>query len=334
MHCRTPGTSPWSDGRIRSSTMALRGLRCFRSLWGSPSALKLASASTAGSASGSYASQLLAHIRRQGFDGIEASLGDLEALGGADAVLPLLAENDLELIVGVYSGWVDYESQNLHQQFEGVESHVKRFREQLEAVASFSQRPVRINAHSGSDHWCPNEKREFLSRAHDIERQVRVDGILAHETHRGRMFYSPWATLALLEEFPSLKLTLDFSHWCVVTERLLDAPEDNEWLLKKVAPRVRHVHGRVGTEQAAQLQYPHDDELSRNEVERFQRLWNAIWLQQKADGESSTFTPEYGPIPYAPRHHEDQQFEAYNVDELCTQQANAQRSKFDRVVRR
>ncbi|KAJ8575789.1 hypothetical protein ON010_g3418 [Phytophthora cinnamomi] len=192
--------------------MALRGLRCFRSLWGSPSALKLASASTAGSASGSYASQLLAHIRRQGFDGIEASLGDLEALGGADAVLPLLAENDLELIVGVYSGWVDYESQNLHQQFEGVESHVKRFREQLEAVASFSQRPVRINAHSGSDHWCPNEKREFLSRAHDIERQVRVDGILAHETHRGRMFYSPWATLALLEEFPSLKLTLDFSH--------------------------------------------------------------------------------------------------------------------------
>ncbi|GMF42632.1 unnamed protein product [Phytophthora fragariaefolia] len=309
------------------------GLQCFRSLWGSPSALKLASASTAGSTNGSYASQLFGHIRRQGFDGIEASLGDLEALGGTSVVLPSLAENELELIVGVYSGWVDYEPQNLYQQFEGVESHVQRFREQLETVANFSQRPVRINAHSGSDHWRPNEQREFLSRAHKIERQLGCDDILAHETHRGRMFYSPWSTLPLLEEFPSLKLTLDFSHWCVVTERLLDAPEDNEWLLKNVVTRVRHVHGRVGTEQAAQLPYPHDAELSRHEVERFQRLWNAIWSKRSADGESSTFTPEYGPIPYAPRHHEDQQFEAYNVDELCAQQARAQRDKFERVKR-
>ncbi|KAG3200388.1 hypothetical protein PC128_g4630 [Phytophthora cactorum] len=313
--------------------MASNSLRCFRSLWGSPTALKLASDNTAGS-TGSYASQLLAHISRQGFNGIEASLGDLEALGGTDVVLPLLAENELELIVGVYSGWVDYEPQNLHQQFEGVETHVSRFREQLETVSSFSQRPVHINAHSGSDHWCPNEQREFLSRVHEIERELGCDDILAHESHRGRMFYSPWPTLALLEEFPSLKLTLDFSHWCVVTERLLDAPEDEEWLLNKVVPRVRHVHGRVGTEQAAQLPYPLDDELSRHEVERFQKLWDAIWIHQKdeACGKRPTFTPEYGPIPYAPRHHEDQQFEAYNVDELCAQQAAAQRQKFDRVV--
>jgi hypothetical protein len=309
--------------------MKTHGLTCFRSLWGSPSALKLASNST-----GSYASQLLAHIRRQGFDGIEASLGDLEALGGADEVLPLLQENELELVMGVYSGWVDYEPQNLHQQFEGVESHVNRLRGQLEAACSFTQRPVRINAHSGSDHWRPSEQVEFLGRVHDMERQIGCDDILAHETHRGRMFYSPWPTLALLDEFPSLKLTLDFSHWCVVTERLLDTPQDDKWLLEKVVPRVRHVHGRVGTDQAAQLPYPDDDELSRDAVERFQRLWDAIWAHQKTGAASAkfpTFTPEYGPIPYAPRHHEDRQFEAYNVDELCAQQAAAQREKFDRA---
>uniref|UniRef100_H3HCR4 FYVE-type domain-containing protein n=1 Tax=Phytophthora ramorum TaxID=164328 RepID=H3HCR4_PHYRM len=265
---------------------------------------------TAGS---TYASQLLAHIRRQGFDGIEASLGDLEALGGTDLVLPLLTENELELIVGVYSGWVDYELQKLHQQYEGVENHVNRFRTQLEQVCSFRQRPVRINAHSGCDHWRPSEQMEFLRRVHDIERQFGCDDILAHETHRGRMFYSPWPT-----------------HWCVVTERLLDMPQDNEWLLEKVVPRVRHVHGRVGTEQAAQLPYPNDGELSRNEIERFQRLWDAIWTKQK--DKAPTFTPEYGPVPYAPRHHEDRQFEAYNVDELCAQQATAQRAEFERVV--
>lgn len=306
--------------------MPCGGLQCFRSLWGSPSALKLAANSTATS----YAAQLLAHIRRQGFNGIEASLGDLEALGGINVVLPLLAENDLELIVGVYSGWVDYEPQNLHQQFERVETHVNRFQQQLETVSSFTQRPVRINVHSGSDHWRPSEQREFLSRAHEIERDLGFEDILSHETHRGRMFYSPWPTLALLEEFPSLKLTLDFSHWCVVTERLLDAPQDNDWLLNKVVPRVRHVHGRVGTEQASQLPYPLDDDLSRKEVERFQRLWDAIWNQQKSE-ENSTFTPEYGPIPYAPRHHENQQFEAYNVDELCAQQAAAQRKRFNKT---
>ncbi|OWY99058.1 hypothetical protein PHMEG_00030010, partial [Phytophthora megakarya] len=273
-----------------------RGLRCFRSLWGSPSALKLASDSTVGSTSGSYASQLLLHIKRQGFDGIEASLGDLEALGGVNLVLPLLEENELQLIVGIYSGWVDYESQNLHQQFEGVESHVHRFRQQLETVSSFNQRPVHINAHSGSDHWSFKEQTEFLSRVHEMERQLGVEDILAHETHRGRMFYSPWPTLKLLQAFPSLKLTLDFSHWCVVTERLLDTPQDEEWL-KKIVPRIRHVHGRVGTEQAAQLQYPLDEDLSHNEVERFQRLWDAIWIEQgtKTD-KCSTFTPEYGPI--------------------------------------
>ncbi|KAG7384612.1 hypothetical protein PHYPSEUDO_002426 [Phytophthora pseudosyringae] len=315
--------------------MASRGLRCFRSLWGSPSALKLAADSAADSTSGSYASQLLAHVRRQGFDGVEASLGDLAALGGPDIVLPLLAEKELELIVGVYSGWADYEPQKVHEQFEGVETHVQRFREQLETVSRLRQRPVHINAHSGSDHWRPSEQREFLRRAHDIERELGCDDILAHETHRGRMLYSPWPTLALLEEFPSLQLTLDFSHWCVVTERLLDTPQDEEWLREKVVPRVRHVHGRVGTEQAAQLPYPLDDELSRGEIERFQRLWDAIWIHQKkaeAGDHRPMFTPEYGPIPYAPRHHEDQQFEAYNVDELCVQQAMAQREKFDRAV--
>lgn len=299
------------------------GLKCFRSLWGTPAASTLA-----GTAAESYAARLVAHIRRQGFDGIEASLGDLEALGGASTVLPLLAANGLELIVGVYSGWVDYEDRNLHQQFEGVAAHVARLQRELETVCSFDQRPVRINVHSGSDHWQPDEQRDFLSRVHSLERQLGCDDILAHETHRGRMFYSPWPTLAMLEEFPDLKLTLDFSHWCVVTERLLDTPEDNEWLLHKVAPRVRHVHGRVGTAQAAQLPNPVDRELSRIEMDRFQRLWSAIWAQQQQSNCDSTFTPEYGPIPYAPRHHEDAQREAYNVDELCAQQAASQRATY------
>ncbi|KAG7399097.1 hypothetical protein PHYBOEH_009675 [Phytophthora boehmeriae] len=309
--------------------MAKRSLRCFRSLWGTPSASKLAAIN--GSTTSTYASQLLAHIRGQGYDGIEASLGDLEALGGAPAVMPLLAANDLDLIVGVYSGWVDYEPQNLHQQFEGVQAHVNRLREELETVCRFDRRPLRINAHSGSDHWRPDEQRMFLSRVHDIERQLGCDDILAHETHRGRMFYSPWPTLALLEEFPSLKLTLDFSHWCLVTERLLDAPQEEKWLLEKIVPRVRHVHGRVGTAQAAQLPYPHDAELSCDEGDRFQKLWNAIWTHQKADT-SSTFTPEYGPIPYAPRHHQHRQLEAYDVDGLCAEQAIVQRGIFDRVL--
>lgn len=329
--------------------MAAFRLQCFRSLWGTPSAARLRV--PAGEKPHVYGGKLLEHIRSQGYDGIEASLSDLDAIGGLKQVSQMLDENELKLIVGVYSGWVDYEDANLDQQFDSVKSHLKRYREQLEQIytvlpgSSKGSHPVWINAHSGADRWGKVDQMEFLAHALEIEKQFGCDR-LSHETHRGRIFYSPWPTLELLEAFPSLKLTLDFSHWCVVSERLLDTEKDEEWI-ERVLPHVHHVHGRIGTVQTAQLTHP-KEAFSQREIERFERLWSSIWRHQHDRYQEalalggkgndirpfSTFTPEYGPIPYAPRHHENLETEAYDVDVFCAEQAARERQRFDQAIKK
>lgn len=330
--------------------MAQLQLKCFRSLWGTPSAARLGVA--AGHKPHEFGRKLLAHVRSQGYDGIEASLSDLDALGGLATARELLREHDLNLIVGVYSGWVDYEDENLAQQFEGVSTQLARYRQQLERVAAAfpdaADKPVWLNAHSGADRWRQREQMEFFAHAQEIEQQLGFADCLSHETHRGRVLYSPWSTLELLEAFPSLKLTLDFSHWCVVSERLLDTDEDNKWMEESVLPHVYHVHGRIGSVQSAQLAHPDHAGVSGVESERFERLWSAIWTQQQQRLDDAhelhglepdaqpfaTFTPEYGPIPYAPRHHEDVETEAYDVDALCAARAAQERVRFAKAVGR
>lgn len=323
-------------------------LKCFRSLWAAPTerALLQSQGGRSGASSLSYAERLVSHFHRQGYDGVEASLADLDALGGLRHVQRLLADRGMGLIVGVYSGWVDYEDENLPQQFEGIQRHLDRFRRQLDAALSTGDRPVWVNAHAGSDHWSRAQQLEFLAHALEIEQQFDCN-FLSYETHRGRIFYSPWPTLELLDALPSLKLTLDFSHWAVVAERLLDTPQDNKWLLDRVIPHVHHVHGRVGSAQSAQVSHPHDASVSRSEDARFQRLWEAIWQFQYREFRKemavlgsakdvrafSTFTPEYGPAPYAPRDQEDPEMDAYDVDELCAERAEHQRRAFHDLLR-
>ncbi|TYZ57429.1 hypothetical protein PybrP1_006145 [[Pythium] brassicae (nom. inval.)] len=312
-------------------------LKCFRSLWGTPSARQLGV-----DAPHAYAAALFRHVRAQGYDGVEASVADLEALGGLATARALLAEHDLRLIVGVYSGWGDYEPAGLAEQFDSVDAHAARLRSQLENVCTAfpdaADRPVRINAHSGADRWSRREQLTFVARALALEQELGCAPV-CHETHRGRVFFSPWSTLELLEAFPRLQLTLDFSHWCVVSERLLDTPQDRAWL-ERVLPHVRHVHGRVGSDQAAQLALP-DAPVHAAETERFERLWSDVWRHQHAastaSGDSddewrSTFTPEYGPVPYAPRHHADVDAAAYDVDLLCAQRAARERVRFQAAL--
>ncbi|KAJ0393157.1 hypothetical protein P43SY_010454 [Pythium insidiosum] len=337
------------------ATAALR-LQAFRSLWGTPSAARLGVATAPAAA---YGDKLLARIKAQGYDGIEASLSDLELLGGARVVNELLAKHDLQLIVGVYSGWTDYEDRNLHEHFDGVSQHLDRLRRQLDLAldqygdaspssSSSSSSPSRlawINAHSGTDHWNKLDQMEYVAHALEIESELELD-ILSHETHRGRLFYSPWPTLELLDAFPSLKLSLDFSHWCVVTERLLDTEFDERWI-RRVLPFVHHVHGRVGTAQRPQIAVMPGHPAAQHEVDRFERLWESVWAAQLARsqfaqaterkgsrvrGGVSTFTPEYGPVPYAPRDVANPEADGYDVDAVCELQMARQRKQFARFL--
>ncbi|CAK4082026.1 unnamed protein product [Aphanomyces euteiches] len=258
-----------------------RQLLVFRHLWGiepSPSLEKNLA--------------LIGELKNLGYSGVEASLSAIREHGGA-AFLEELKAHDMKLIVGIYSGWTDYVPSAWEA--KSVADHLKQFEDEIQQAHALSLRPTMLNAHAGCDYWNERDCQEFLLAAEKIHSEIPI----AHETHRGRMMWNPWRTLELIEKFPSLKLTLDFSHWCVGAERPLDTPWDHEWI-KRILPRVIHIHGRVGTEESPQVIDPRDPN-AKPFVERFDRIWADVWRTQAQSGAAiSTLTPEYGPSPYTP----------------------------------
>jgi len=174
---------------------------------------------------------------------------------------------------------------------EGVDAHLQSFREVLAKAATWN--PVLVNFHSGQDRWTQAERVRFYREALVIAKDQPF--LVAHETHRGRCFYSPWTTLEVLEAVPDLWLCADFSHWCVVAERLLDGEDA---VLERIYPRVRHLHARVGYAEGPQVPDPRAPEW-QPAVEAHERWWDAIWTaQQRAGLASTTLTPEFGPPDY------------------------------------
>ena len=83
-----------------------------------------------------------------------------------------------------------------------------------------------VNVHLGHDSMTHDEGVELLGASCDLSERAGV--AFAHETHRGRLTYSPWRTPLLLRDEPRARLLADFAHWVVVAEaepgdRLLEA---------------------------------------------------------------------------------------------------------------
>lgn len=140
---------------------------------------------------------------------------------------------------------------------------------------------------AGCDAWPIARSIEFFKAAMDIA--SKHDAVCSFETHRGRSFYCPWNTAAVLEALPDIKLTCDFSHWVVVSERLMDS----EWDAIELAARhAHHVHGRVGYDQGPQVPHPAAPEYAEA-LASLQRCWEAIWADQTRRGYvETTMTPE------------------------------------------
>jgi hypothetical protein len=192
-----------------------------------------------------------------------------------------------------YSGW-RWIAQVFSQDFVPggtVRQHLESLQRQIEDCLDHA--PLFFNAHSGSDTWTLAEAEEFYGAALDLEQRLGIP--IAHETHRLRCFGNPWTTRALLERFPQLKLTCDFSHWVCVAERLL---EDCGPILELAAQHCYHLHARVGYEEGPQVPDPRAPEWARH-VHVHERWWDLIWNTQQQRGLTiSTLTPEFGPPPY------------------------------------
>ncbi|MBS1902386.1 MAG: sugar phosphate isomerase/epimerase [Bacteroidetes bacterium] len=212
-------------------------------------------------------------IAAAGYDGVE---GAVEELADRSRFRTMLTDARLAFIPLIYTEGHD------------PAEHLKNFSRLVAMAAEFV--PTKIVAHAGRDLWSLDEQLRFLEAALRVEEAIGIP--IAHETHRRRPLYSPMNARAILERLPELKLNADLSHWCCVTESMLDDHSDT---IAFAATRTIHIHCRVGYENGPQVSDPRATEWGGH-LAKFESWW-AQMIREQGD-EKITVTPEFGPPSY------------------------------------
>jgi sugar phosphate isomerase/epimerase len=194
----------------------------------------------------------------------------------------------LELVLELVSGG-DYVPDLSHTPSQ----HLGELEQQLEIAQAL--KPLKVTVITGSDSWPWEQQLPFWQQA--LALAEASDLPVSFETHRSRSLANPWAIGSYLETLPGLRLTADLSHWCVVAERLME-PELEP--IRTMAPRVDHIHARVGHAQGPQVSHPFAPEHAEA-LEAHRRCWELFVAAQRYRGvRRLTFTPEFGPDGYLP----------------------------------
>ena len=176
---------------------------------------------------------------------------------------------------------------------ETVEEYIVQMEKQLLHLASFS--PLLINSHTGRDYFDFEDNCKIIDIASEISEKTKIP--IVHETHRGRFTFSTYTTRQYFKVYPELKIAADFSHWCCVSESLL---EDQEEFMQEAIKRTEHIHARVGNSQSAQVNHPGAPENQFALVRHLGWGKQIIELRAKEEREWFTITTEFGPVPYMP----------------------------------
>lgn len=233
--------------------------------------------------------QFAAEARADGYDGLEAPV-PADAASRAE-LAAALDEFGFDLVAEITTGGTYVPDRGATPQ-----QHLDDLQRKLEVSLRLS--PRHVNCLAGLDAWPLAQSIDFFGRALEIVKAAGAS--LSFETHRSRATFNPWVTRDLARALPELRLTADFSHWCVVAERLVMDTEPD--VLAELAPRVRHMHGRVGYDQGPQVPHPAAPEYAHC-LASHQAWWETCWAAMAAAGvEVATMTPEFGPDGYL--HHQ------------------------------
>lgn len=240
-------------------------------------------------------SQFFEAAKQNGFQGIEINIPKDHSF-----------QRDLqkELETKRSKEFVFVAQQVLGFQKETSKEYLNRVLDRLEMIKVF--RPNFINSHTGKDYFSFEENCMIIEKIEEFS--VKSGIPVYHEIHRGRFTFHSTTTLRYLEKFPMLKFVGDFSHWCVVSESLL---QDQEEIIEKIIPNIHHLHARIGSEQASQVNDPFAPEWDFH-LGRYLEIWKKI-IHKFSEKKSYTITPEFGPFPYMPR-------EPYSLNPLSDQQ--------------
>lgn len=223
----------------------------------------------------------LKKVKENGYEGVEI---DLPLGKEKNNILSRLREEEL-----------DFVGQHWETKEVNFDKHKEKFKRHLYNLVE--AKPLIINSHTGLDFFSRSQNLELIELADEIEKETGV--IVTHETHRSRFSFAAHITHFYIKEFPSIKLTSDFSHWCCVAESLLENQED---AVEAAIKRSYHIHARVGSAQSPQVLDPRDKTYDL-ELKRFKSWWHLILDNALKSGRSfMTITPEFGPFPYAQLH--------------------------------
>ena len=233
---------------------------------------------------GASATGFIDKVIASGYDGIEINIptGEFqkEFLSAIDAIRK---NRDFVFIA---QQWLPPANENFDE-------YQDRFTRRLEHLASLQ--PDFLNSHTGKDFFSFEQNCRLIEIAQNIS--IKTGVRILHETHRGRFSFHAYSLLPYFERFPELELVADLSHWCTVSESLL---EDQENILEKIIPHASHIHARVGYEHSPQVNDFRSPEWKQY-VNRFVHWWQKIIDQHKQKNkESITICPEFGPVPYMP----------------------------------
>lgn len=219
-----------------------------------------------------------AKVKESGYDGVDTWLP--EDVNERKKFKSLLDKYQLEIV---------------SHQHQAKGNNIDEYCKSLEYYLSLSLEcnPLLINSHSGRDYFSMNDQLKVIDTVEEFSLKHNI--IVAHETHRGRIGYSPYNAIELFNQRPAMKITADFSHWTCVTESFLEhSPE----IMEEAIKRTKHIHARVGYTQGPQIPDPRLTTW-QEPVNFFLNIWRQIIDYQKLkQAKFFTITAEFGPPPY------------------------------------
>lgn len=297
-------------GNAESSTTSSQ-LRLIKTLWGIDDPVS---------------PELFTSIKKEGYHGVEVIRLNWilnETNKSRDVLVNALNEAGLACVTQIHTagGYIDNDSEEyVYCGAYDVAVHQEDFKKQLrecKELLDLVNQGGFVNVHAGLDAWSNDEVVRFLEFCF-AEIEHTAPGItVVFETHRQRIFGSPFQTrdlLALpsLSESKYLKLNADLSHWYCACERIFnpkDEDRDKWWpgVLKSIAPRCEYIHARFGWAQGPQMADPSAPECEKDRDLQIQ-IWKELVKEQQTrttrivsggGGPREVFiSPEYGPAPY------------------------------------
>ncbi|TAE46545.1 MAG: sugar phosphate isomerase/epimerase [Bacteroidetes bacterium] len=221
----------------------------------------------------------LDRVQEAGYQGVELGVTRETQPAEMDALWDQISHRNMPIIL---QHWDTVEPDFL--------AYYDRFAAWLEKVKPY---PVlRINSQTGRDFFTFEQNKALILLANEF---AAANGItLSHETHRHKFNFAAHVTRTFLEAIPSLRITLDASHWVCVAESYLADQADT---LKLAISRTDHIHARVGYPEGPQVPDPRVPEW-QEALEAHLGWWDQIVALKQKQGLPLTITPEFGPYPY------------------------------------